>query len=47
VIGLDALARELERVERGAVAGRRGGGDLLRAHAQADGPEIDAVEFSG
>ena len=38
-------ARELERVERGAVARRRGGGDLVGRDAQADGFQIEAVEF--
>ena len=47
VIGLDALARERQGIERAAVAGRRRHVDLIRRHAQAAGVEIDAVEFAG
>ena len=47
VIGLDAVARELERVERAAVAGRGRGVELGCGDAQADLVEIDAVEFPG
>src|SRR5262249_26578206 len=46
VIGLDALARELERGERASVARRGGGGDLVQGDAQAERGEIDTVEFS-
>ena len=47
VIGLDAVAREGERVERGARALRRGGVDLPLRHAEVRGLQIDAVEFPG
>ena len=45
VIGLDAVARELERVERLRLAGALGGVDFGRADAQADFTEIDAIEL--
>ena len=47
VIGLDPVARELERVERAAVAGCGRGIELGRGHAQPDLVQIDAVEFPG
>ena len=45
MIGLDAGAREFERVERFAAAGRDGRRDLSRGHADADAAEIELVEF--
>ena len=45
VIGLDAVARQGQRIERPAIAGRRSAVDLGCGHTQADLVEIDAVEF--
>ena len=45
VIGLDPLARELERSERGGVARRRRCGDVRGRHAQPELAQIDAVVF--
>ena len=47
VIDFDAVARELERIKRGGLAGRGGGLKLVGAHTHADRAEIDAVEFLG
>src|SRR5215218_6206008 len=47
VIGLDAVAREPQRIERGWITSRRRGIQFGLRDAQADGPEIDAVEFPG
>ena len=45
VIGLDAVAREGQRIERAAVAGGGRGVDIGLRHAHAELVEIDAVEF--
>ena len=45
MIGLDAVAGELEGVERAAVAGRGGRSNLRGRHPHADAVEVDAIEF--
>src|SRR3954465_4956681 len=47
VIGLDPVARQVERIERAAVARRRGSIDFGGSNAQAQLGGVNAVELAG
>ena len=45
VIGLDPIARQRQRIERGAIAGAGCGIELGRRHAQSGRLDVDTIEF--